>query len=349
MPKISIIVPVYNVADYIEESIATLLGQTEPDIEIIAVDDGSTDTSLEVLRRIAEDDGRVVVLHQENAGPSAARNAGIEAATSPIIAFLDADDLFKPYTCERIVGCFNANESDGIDVLTFGADCFPKELSTPWHEDKLHPRDAVYDPFAPDLVFKESSRPFHWRTAVRTDFLRETGIRFDESLRLGEDQAFHFAIYPRAKRTVLSSDVLYEYRVGRTDSAMGTVTRDRAGMMREHLHIADVILDDWRQAGFLDRYGSEMAAWLVEFVGYDILFLPSATRTSLLRGMADLLGKYWSPDTIDKLDVKPATMAILRCALSGRPVGDFRARRLQLAYYVQQYGVKSAVSSLLRR
>lgn len=70
-------------------------------------------------------------------------------------------------------------------MLTFGADCFPRELSTPWHEDKLHPRDAVYDPFAPDLLFKESSRPFHWRTAVRTGFLRESSIAFDESLRLG--------------------------------------------------------------------------------------------------------------------------------------------------------------------
>ena len=76
------------------------------------------------------------------------------------------------------------------------------------------------------------------------------------------DQAFHFAIYPRAKRTVLVSDILYEYRVSRADSAMDTVTKDRASMMAEHLHIADVILADWRAAGFLDRYQAEMAAWL---------------------------------------------------------------------------------------
>ena len=185
MPKISIIMPVYNVEGYVEQSMQSLLDQTERDIEIIAVNDGSTDASLEVLRKLAASDGRIKVLDQENAGPSAARNAGIRAATAPIIAFLDADDFFKPQTCERIVELFAEHEAEGIDVLTFGADCFPQEFTTPWYEDKLHPRDVVYDPFAPDLLFKESSRPFHWRTAVRAGFLRENGIVFDESLRLG--------------------------------------------------------------------------------------------------------------------------------------------------------------------
>ena len=349
MPKVSVIMPVYNVEDYVEPSMRSLLDQTERDIEIIAVNDGSTDGSLEVLRGLADADDRIKVIDQKNAGPSAARNAGMAIATAPIIAFLDADDFFKPRACERIVELFAEHEADGIYVLTFGADCFPQEFSTPWHEDKLHPRDAVYDPFAPDLLFKESSRPFHWRTAVRTGFLRESGIAFDESLRLGEDQAFHFAIYPRAKRTVLISDVLYEYRVSRADSAMDTVTKDRASMMAEHLHIADVILADWRAGGFLDRYQAEMAAWIVEFVAYDVLFLPATDRDRLLEGVADLLRKYWTPGELDTLPIAPATRAILEASLSGKPVSDLRAKRLQLAYYKQQYGTRSVVRRLLRR
>lgn len=349
MPKVSVIMPVYNVEDYVEPSMRSLLDQTERDIEIIAVNDGSADGSLEVLRGLADADDRIKVIDQKNAGPSAARNAGMTIATAPIIAFLDADDFFKPRACERIVELFAEHEADGIDVLTFGADCFPREFSTPWHEDKLHPRDAVYDPFAPDLLFKESSRPFHWRTAVRADFLRENGIVFDETLRLGEDQAFHFAIYPRAKRTVLVSDVLYEYRVSRADSAMGVILTDKAQMMAKHLHIADVILGDWRDAGFLNRYQAEMAAWIVEFAAYDILFLPMDQRTRLLAGVAELLRKYWTPAQLDALSVAPATRAILDAALAGKPVSDMRAKRLQLAYYKQQYGTRSMVRRLLRR
>ena len=106
MPKVSVIMPVYNVEDYVEPSIRSLLDQTERDIEIIAVNDGSTDGSLEVLRRLADADDRIKVIDQKNAGPSAARNAGMAIATAPIIAFLDADDFFKPRACERIVELF---------------------------------------------------------------------------------------------------------------------------------------------------------------------------------------------------------------------------------------------------
>lgn len=96
MPKVSVIMPVYNVEDYVEPSMRSLLDQTERDIEIIAVNDGSTDGSLEVLRGLADADDRIKVIDQKNAGPSAARNAGMTIATAPIIAFLDADDFFKP-------------------------------------------------------------------------------------------------------------------------------------------------------------------------------------------------------------------------------------------------------------
>ena len=148
---------------------------------------------------------------------------------------------------------------------------------------------------------------------------------------------------------MLVSDVLYEYRVSRADSAMGVMLTDKAHMMAEHLHIADVILGDWRAAGFLDRYKGEMAAWIVEFVAYDVLFLPATDRNRLLAGVADLVRKYWMPDELDALPIAPATRAILDVALSGKPVSDLRARRLQLAYYKQQYGTKSMVRRLLRR
>ena len=120
-------------------------------------------------------------------------------------------------------------------------------------------------------------------------------------------------------------------------------------MMAEHLHIADVILADWRAAGFLDRYQAKMAAWIVEFVAYDVLFLPAMDRARLLAGVAELLRKYWTPTQLDAMPIAPATRAILDAALTGKLVSDLRAKRLQLAYYKQQYGTRSMVRRLLRR
>ena len=92
-PTVSVIVPVYNAADYLAECLDSLLEQTLKEIEIICIDDGSTDSSLEILRSYEQRDSRVAVLKQNNAGPGAARNNGIEAARGEYLYFLDADDF----------------------------------------------------------------------------------------------------------------------------------------------------------------------------------------------------------------------------------------------------------------
>lgn len=95
-PAVSIIVPVYNVADYLPRCLDSLRGQTLADIEIIAVDDGSTDRSAEVLARYAAEDDRIKVIRQNNQGQGAARNAGLNAAAGRFIGFVDADDWAEP-------------------------------------------------------------------------------------------------------------------------------------------------------------------------------------------------------------------------------------------------------------
>ena len=93
MPKVSVIVPVYNAEKYLQECVDSILRQTLADLELILVDDGSTDTSPALCDRYAEQDLRVRVIHQANAGSSAARNRGIEVATGEWIAFVDSDDF----------------------------------------------------------------------------------------------------------------------------------------------------------------------------------------------------------------------------------------------------------------
>jgi|GEM_PF-783849 len=115
-PKISVIIPIYNVEDYIEETIDCILNQTLQDIEVLAIDDGSTDNSLEKLYEIAKKDSRVKVYHQENQGQGVARNFGIKNAKGKYIYFMDSDDIIDPETLKT---CYETAQWNNADLVLF--------------------------------------------------------------------------------------------------------------------------------------------------------------------------------------------------------------------------------------
>lgn len=104
-PKATIVVPVYNSARSIQRCLDSLLAQSERSIQVVCVNDGSTDDSLNVLRQVAQADDRVLVIDQENAGVSCARNAGIDAAEGETVFFVDADDYIDAQTVEPRTAC----------------------------------------------------------------------------------------------------------------------------------------------------------------------------------------------------------------------------------------------------
>lgn len=114
MPIVSIIVPVYNAEQYIKNTIESLRNQTLKDIEIVLVDDGSKDKSLEICKDFEQLDCRVIVVHQENSGVSVARNTGLETCTGKYIGFSDADDEMKPDMYEKMVKILEESDSDMV-------------------------------------------------------------------------------------------------------------------------------------------------------------------------------------------------------------------------------------------
>lgn len=117
--KISIIVPVYKVERYLDKCIQSIVNQTYTNLEIILVNDGSPDRCPEICDEWSRKDSRIQVLHQKNAGVSAARNAGIRMAQGEYLYFVDGDDWIVPTLCERVMRIFT--EHDGVDIVTF--DC----------------------------------------------------------------------------------------------------------------------------------------------------------------------------------------------------------------------------------
>lgn len=113
MKKISVIIPIYNGEKYITETVHSIQSQTYPIHEIIIINDGSTDSTQEVIEKIAKDFSNVIILSQENAGPAKARNYGIQKSTGEYIAFCDADDIWVPEKIEKQISLFNT-ESIGL-------------------------------------------------------------------------------------------------------------------------------------------------------------------------------------------------------------------------------------------
>ena len=347
MPKLSVVVPVYNVEEYLDWCLDSLVAQTEADIEIVCVNDGSTDGSHALLEARAQNDSRFVVVDKPNGGLSSARNAGIDAASAPYVCFVDSDDRLVPMACERIIEAFAETDAD---VLTFGANCYPPEAGYPWLEDVLSPRDAIYDSFSMDILFKEKSRPFAWRTACKTAFLREEGICFDESVKFGEDQVFHFEVYPRSHKTAFISDKLYDYRVAREGSLMDRMSGNSVARLLEHVKVAEAIFKDWGSQGWLMNNAPKMAEWIVEFFGFEALKLNDEDYARVAKETGSFLSEYWSASEINQMDIHRSVRAIVQAVVfQPADLTRFEKDKLMVEYYVYRYGWKALLLRLLRR
>lgn len=342
-PTLSIIVPVYNVEDYLNACLDSLQAQTFNDLEIVCVNDGSPDGSREILTRRQAEDARIVVVDKPNGGLSSARNAGINAARGTYIGFLDADDRFTPNACQRITETF---QQTNADVVTFGGYCNPKEAATPWITLKLSPRDAVYNGFKPALMFEEQSTPYI-RTACRKAFLDECGIRFEETLPFGEDQVFFFDIYPNSRKTALISDKLYEYRIEREGSLTSKTNDDLEAKSRKHLPMTQRIFGAWKKRFGLDEYSTEIVSWSIEFVLYGLLCLPESVRNELLSEYARIFREFCGNGSTSSLQLKKHDRKLLEVALSEKPVSNAQAIRLRAGWFLEKYGAKAVVGKVL--
>ena len=342
-PTLSIIVPVYNVEDYLNACLDSLQAQTFSDIEIVCVNDGSPDGSRRILAARQSEDARIVIVDKPNGGLSSARNAGINAARGTYIGFLDADDRFTPNACQRIAETF---QQTNADVVTFGGYCNPAEAATPWITLKLSPRDVVYDGFKPALMFEEQSTPYI-RTACRKAFLDECGICFEEALPFGEDQVFFFDIYPNSGKTALISDKLYEYRIEREGSLTSKTNDDLEAKSRKHLPMTQRIFGAWKKRFGLKEYSSEIVSWSIEFVLYGLFCLPDGVRNELLPEYARIFREFWGSNGTAALSLKPRDRKLLETALGGKHISNAKALRLRAGWFLEKNGLKAVVGKVL--
>jgi glycosyltransferase involved in cell wall biosynthesis len=203
---ISIIVPVYNVREYLPRCVESLLGQSVEDFEVILVDDGSTDGSGAICDRYAAQDARVRCIHKENGGLSSARNAGLDAATGDWILFVDGDDYLVTFALEQLTALAGVHaEADFIHFLyrETADGTWQGEIETPNIQISTKPEDMFYWQYA--LGGEGSSA---CTKLFRRELFRD--LRFAEGIR-HEDEELMTRLLPRCHRAVYMDLELYGY------------------------------------------------------------------------------------------------------------------------------------------
>lgn len=189
-PDVSIVIPAWNAADFIRPALVSALAQTGCTVEVIVVDDASTDTTGDVVRSLG--DGRIRYERMAvNGGPSVARNHGFALASGPWIAVLDADDEMEPGRLDRLLRRAAAEHADiAVDNLTVvRADAPPQPMFPPATFGALG-RLGLPAFIRSNMLFQKEFNYGYLKPMFRTAFLRRTGARYDPDIRIGEDYRF---------------------------------------------------------------------------------------------------------------------------------------------------------------
>ena len=213
---ISIIVPVYNSKEYLRECIDSIISQTYSNIEIIIVDDGSTDGSSDICEEFALKDERIRVVHQENQGLVRARKVGVSIAKGEWISFVDSDDWIHPNMVASLVDIAMSN---GVDVVTSGMLMAIETTTIPKYDaiaEGLYEGKRIEDLknnlFNIEDFFSFSILPYIWNKLWKRNLLEKTLEWVDDAIRVGEDVAIGFPTILQAKRIYITKNAFYYYR-----------------------------------------------------------------------------------------------------------------------------------------
>lgn len=352
MAKVSLIVPVYNVERYLGACLDTLLGQTLKDIEIVCVNDGTKDGSREILAQYAARDARIVVVDQENAGLSAARNHGLDVASGEYALFMDSDDLLEPAALERL----SARASrDQLDILFYNCDCFADDPSaakqTASYQNYYHRSHEYAEVKSGAKTISDMMANSEYLCSAclelwRTAFLKDNKLKFVKGI-LHEDAEFTFRAALLAKRVSHLGETFFHRRVRGSGSIMTSGARflDVYGAFRAFLGMEAAYRDFQSNGGMDVRLMQEMAAVLdVSRQRYAKLGLKERAKlSSVADPQIRHLFKSLVADAVD--GGKSPSLAVKSCAI--RPTdGSVKISVIIPVYNMGQY-VGECLDSIL--
>ena len=218
-PRVSVIIPVYNVEKYLRECLDSVVNQTLREIEIICVDDGSTDSSLDILKEYAATDTRITVITQQNLYAGVARNAGLAVARGKYVHFLDGDDFVESDVLKQLCDIMDETGPDFMKFQNYVYDCNSnQDTKTDYFSISFLPHDKF------NTILQEKDKPglinlpdTPWSGLYNLKFINDNGIRFD-SLQHCNDVSFFIRAFIHAKTIYVSDKTYVHYRINRSGS-----------------------------------------------------------------------------------------------------------------------------------
>lgn len=257
MPIISVIMPVYNAEKYLKEAIDSILNQTLDDLELICVDDGSTDSSLDILNEYALKDNRVNVFTQNHGGGGAARNLALTKCSGKYLYCMDADDILDSNALSEL---YEICEEKCLDFVIFQATCYYDEKNE-YCSENYHMMNELADyvggyvfdmhDLTEDLVFKISVTP--WSKLYNLDFVLKTHSQFAENL-IFHDNVFFWQVFFNADRIYFYRKSLYVHRI---HSESSTGSRDERFV--DIIDITNHVIMLFMENGYWDKFQNQLS------------------------------------------------------------------------------------------
>lgn len=331
MPIVSVIVPVYNVAEFLPKCLQCLADQTISEIEILCVDDGSCDDSPELIKAFREKDARFSLLQQRHWGVSAARNLGIDSAQGKYVIFIDGDDWTDTDMLRRMVECA---EKTACDMVVCSADVHFEQtgirgkrrreslqaaLTVP--QEQLLQNDCSDFPWK--IIGMPGGWPFIWNKLIRKDLLQQHQIRFAEQLKLGEDGVFLQMLLQYVDQVAFIKPALYHYRYQRKASATVSLYESKAIRFQQHICVVEVLIRGFFERDILKKNGERLVQWVLRFLYDDFVRLPAEEQKCASIKITALFEEYClcefggSLNWIERNRLKDLLETTRKCSKSG--------------------------------
>ena len=203
---VSVIIPAYNAEKFIYQCVESVLNQTYRRLEIIVINDGSKDNTLEVINDIGNGDERVVIINQANKGLPAARNAGLRCCKGDLVFFLDSDDWIENTCIEELVNIINSKD---VDIVFFD---YYKEYESHRVEHHAYKKEFIYKiNYMDPLLLWDMRTITAWGKIYTKKCLN--GVLFNEKMRTAEDVDFNYRVYRNVKTAYYTNLCLLQYRI----------------------------------------------------------------------------------------------------------------------------------------
>jgi glycosyltransferase involved in cell wall biosynthesis len=261
MSLISVIIPIYNTEKYLSKCLDSVINQTVNDVEIICINDGSTDGSLSILKEYAKKDSRIVIIDKENQGQAAARNTGLQISTGKYISFVDSDDWIEPSLYERSLHLL---ENEHTELIIFDANiCGDSSTNSnrsmaKYLQTKFHGNVKINS----NVILKSSVPP--WNKIYRKDIISRYKISFSKGL-LYEDNSFHWKYMLQARNAYFLEEKLYNYRIH--ENSIMHQTKSKASRVEDHFLACLEIFRYMKKYDLLKKYGEALPFFFEHCLG----------------------------------------------------------------------------------